>query len=176
MGVAISEQLDNPLKQIPQLLKVFSQVAVGSKEKAVLILIGRNGKRIAEKHLNCIWVGQMSDHQMAETVPAADLLISASLSESAGMTVIEAGALGVPAISIRNGGSDELIENGLDGILVNNLNELGRALRAVSGDRSRLRDMGKRASVRAAASRPDLVSAKYLEIYNQLLEGEGGLD
>ena len=173
VGVAIAEQLENPLKQIPQLLEVFFQVTQDLAEKAVFILIGNSGKRISEKHLNCIWLGQLNDQQIAETLPAADFLISASLSESAGMTVIEAAALGVPAIAIRSGGSDELIEHGDDGILVNNLNEMGAAIRAAVGDRNRLRTLGQRASLRATRSRADLVSAEYLKLYDRLLADKG---
>ena len=169
VGVAIAEQLDNPLKQIPQLLEVFYQATQRLNKKAVFILIGSNGRKIAEKHLNCIWVGRLNDEQMTKTIPAADFLISASLSESAGMTVVEAGALGVPTIAIRNGGSEDLIEDGQDGFLVNNLNELGLAIQAASQDRSLLSALGKSARVRAAESRADLVSARYIDLYNQLL-------
>ena len=173
VGVAIAEQLDNPLKQIPQLLEVFYQATQRLNKKAVFILIGSNGRKIAEKHLNCIWVGRLNDEQMTKTIPAADFLISASLSESAGMTVVEAGALGVPTIAIRNGGSEELIENGQDGVLVNNLNELGLAIQAASEDHSQLIAMGRSARIRATESRADLVSAKYFELYTQLLADEG---
>jgi glycosyltransferase involved in cell wall biosynthesis len=173
VGVAIAEQLENPLKQIAQLLEVFFQVTQDRTEKAVFILIGNNGKRIAEKHLNCIWLGQLNEEQIAETLPAADFLISASLSESAGMTVIEAAALGVPSIAIRNGGSDELIENEKTGILVNNLNEMELAIRAAIGDRSRLKSLGQRACIRASRSRADLVSAEYLNLYDRLLTDRG---
>ncbi len=169
VGVAIAEQLENPLKQIPQLIEVFFQVTQDLSEKAVFILIGNNGKRIAEKYLNCFWLGQLNEEQIAEILPAADFLISASLSESAGMTVIEAAALGVPGIAIRNGGSDELIENEEDGILVNNLNEMGSAIRSLIGDRSRLKALGQRACLRASRSRADLVSADYLKLYDRLL-------
>ncbi len=169
VGVAIAEQLENPLKQIPQLIEVFFQVTQDRSEKAVFILIGNNGKRIADRYLNCIWLGQLNEEQIAETLPAADFLISASLSESAGMTVIEAAALGVPAIAIRNSGSDELIENEEDGILVNNLNEMGSAIRAAMGDRRRLKALGQRACLRATRSRADLVSAEYLKLYDRLL-------
>jgi glycosyltransferase involved in cell wall biosynthesis len=169
VGVAIAEQLENPLKQIPQLLEVFFQATHDMAEKAVLILIGNNGKKIAAKHLSCIWLGPLNDQQIAETLPAADFLISASLSESAGMTVIEAAALGVPAIAIRNGGSEELIENENDGILVKDLNEMASAIRVAIRDRGRFQELGQRARNRAKRSRANLVSAEYLKLYDLLL-------
>jgi glycosyltransferase involved in cell wall biosynthesis len=83
---------------------------------------------------------------------AADLLVLPSIwQESYGLPVAEAMACGVPVLASASGGVPELIEDGATGKLVPRLDAraLARALRELSADSARLREMGKAARTRA---------------------------
>lgn len=83
---------------------------------------------------------------------AADLLVLPSIwQESYGLPVAEAMACGVPVLASASGGVPELIEDGVTGKLVPRLDTraLRRALREMSADPARLREMGSAARTRA---------------------------
>ena len=83
---------------------------------------------------------------------AADLLVLPSIwQESYGLPVAEAMACGVPVLASASGGVPELVEDGVTGKLVPRLDKraLRRALREMSADPARLREMGAAARARA---------------------------
>ena len=83
---------------------------------------------------------------------AADLLVLPSIwQESYGLPVAEAMACGVPVLASASGGMPELIEDGVTGKLIPRLDmrALRRALREMSADPARLREMGGAARTRA---------------------------
>jgi glycosyltransferase involved in cell wall biosynthesis len=83
---------------------------------------------------------------------AADLLVLPSICQEAyGLPVAEAMACGVPVLASASGGVPELIEDGVTGRLVPRLDTaaLARALREMSADRARLREMGSAGRARA---------------------------
>jgi glycosyltransferase involved in cell wall biosynthesis len=83
---------------------------------------------------------------------AADLLVLPSIwQESYGLPVAEAMACGIPVLASASGGVPELIEDGTTGRLFPRLDTqaLARALRELSADPARLREMGRAARARA---------------------------
>ena len=83
---------------------------------------------------------------------ATDLLVLPSIwQESYGLPVAEAMACGVPVLASASGGVPELIDDGATGKLIPRLDPeaLVRALREMSADPARLREMGRAARARA---------------------------
>lgn len=83
---------------------------------------------------------------------AADLVVLPSIwQESYGLPVAEAMACGIPVLASASGGVPELIEDGTTGRLFPRLDTraLARALREMSADPARLREMGHAARARA---------------------------
>lgn len=83
---------------------------------------------------------------------AADLVVLPSIwQESYGLPVAEAMACGVPVLASASGGVPELIEDGVTGRLFARLDTqaLAGALRELSADPARLREMGRAARTRA---------------------------
>ena len=107
---------------------------------------------------------------------AADLLVLPSIwQESYGLPVAEAMACGVPVLASASGGIPELIEDGVTGRLVPRLDTeaLTRALRQMSSDPARLREMGDAARARAQRLLTWAHSAERLErIYLNLLAAQ----
>ncbi len=66
----------------------------------------------------CTFIPYVARKEMPAFLAVADVLISTSISETFGMSVREAMMCGVPAISTRNGGAEDII-NPKNGILVN---------------------------------------------------------
>ncbi len=72
-----------------------------------------------------------------------DLYICASSSEGFSLSVLEAAACGRPIISTRVGGSEELIEDGVNGFLIDrNVQAIQEKLKYFLDNRQAVRDMG----------------------------------
>ncbi len=98
------------------------------------------------------FVGTVPLPALIRAYRAADLLVLPSVwQESYGLPVAEAMACGVAVLASASGGVPELIEDGVTGKLVPRLETeaLARALREMSADRARLREMGRAGRVRA---------------------------
>ena len=98
------------------------------------------------------FVGTVPLPALIRAYRAADLLVLPSVwQESYGLPVAEAMACGVAVLASASGGVPELIEAGVTGKLVPRLETeaLARALREMSTDRARLREMGRAGRVRA---------------------------
>ncbi len=97
---------------------------------------------------------------------AADLVVLPSIwQESYGLPVAEAMACGVPVLASASGGVPELIEDGVTGRLFARLDTqaLAGALRELSADPARLREMGRAAWIRAQRLHTWAQSAERLE-------------
>ncbi len=87
----------------------------------------------------------------------ADLLVLPSRYEGSPLTVFEAARMGVPAVATRTGAMEEVVEDGVDGILIPDgpdaavASATADAVLALAGDRARLVTMGEAAFARAAA-------------------------
>lgn len=107
---------------------------------------------------------------------AADLLVLPSIwQESYGLPVAEAMACGVPVLASASGGVPELIEDEATGKLVPRLDTqaLTGALRELSADPTRLREMGRAARTRAERLLTWARSAERLErVYLGLLAAQ----
>jgi glycosyltransferase involved in cell wall biosynthesis len=66
-------------------------------------------------------VGKVSNSEVFSYLHQADLLVSTSLGEPYGRSIVEAMTIGTPCICHQSGGPAEIIENKLDGILVEEL-------------------------------------------------------
>ena len=86
--------------------------------------------------------------------------------EPFGLVAIESMATGTPVIARRAGGLTETVEHGVDGFLVDDLDEAALALEMVEGlDRAQIR---RRALERFS---PERMIGHYEEVYGQLLAG-----
>jgi glycosyltransferase involved in cell wall biosynthesis len=117
--------------------------------------------------------GTVSLSDLVRAYRAADLLVLPSVwQESYGLPVAEAMACGVPVLASASGGVPELVEDGVTGRLVARLDPaaLTRALREMSADPGRLREMGRAGRTRAERQLTWARSAERLEsLYLALL-------
>lgn len=112
--------------------KGFNEVVVACNEIGVKLVSASYGLQ------------KLTKEQMPAYYNSVDIHVCFSASEGLNNPILEAGAMGVPVISTRCGASEEIIEDGVNGILVNRDTEsLKTALRTLQDDDLRL-DMGNK--------------------------------
>ena len=72
-----------------------------------------------------------SKQKLLELYQQADLFIFASISETQGLVLAEAMASGTPVIALDGPGQRDVIENGFNGYLVNNIGEMCQAIQQI---------------------------------------------
>jgi glycosyltransferase involved in cell wall biosynthesis len=105
---------------------------------------------------------------------AATVLVHASLTpEPFGQVVIEGMAAGLPVVATRGGGPEELISDGVNGLLyrAGDAAELAGLLRALSDDPTLRRRLGQSALARALDFTPERIATEMLAAYELVLRG-----
>jgi glycosyltransferase involved in cell wall biosynthesis len=82
-----------------------------------------------------------------EIIPLMDVFVVPSLQEGIGLSIMEAGACGVPVVASRVGGIPEVVTDGENGLLVppGDPTAIARAVSSLLGDPVKARNMGLRA-------------------------------
>jgi glycosyltransferase involved in cell wall biosynthesis len=105
---------------------------------------------VAERVELCGW---LDPADLEARYSAADLLLSPSWHESFGLAPLEAMLHGVPVLATRSGGPEELLDDGVSGVLVppRDVSAMLEAAVTLASDRPRLAAMGLAAQKRARA-------------------------
>ncbi|MGC4093516.1 MAG: glycosyltransferase family 4 protein [Polyangiaceae bacterium] len=110
------------------------------------------------------FVGSKSESQVRELLGSADafLLTSVGLGEASPVAVMEAMAAGIPVICSRIGGTADMIDSGVDSLLVHQEDVAGitDAIRLLHDDRMMLSRLGAGARERAAREFDSVVLAR----------------
>jgi glycosyltransferase involved in cell wall biosynthesis len=131
--------------------------------------------RLGLKH-EVQFLGFVSD--MPAFLRQVDILVLPSLSEGFGVSVLEAMAAGKAVIASRVGGLAELVSDTVTGLLVapRDVEGLANAIAKLAGDRTLLREMGRKGKERLQANFTVEHMAKQNEdYYYGLLESNGNM-
>jgi glycosyltransferase involved in cell wall biosynthesis len=119
-------------KNIKLLIEVFNTlpdhtlniIGTGPQEKEL--------KRMAEQ--NIIFLGQIENSKLKDFFLSNDIFLLPSISETWGLVVEEALYFGMPVIISQNSGASELIENGLNGYIldINNIKCIQRNILSIN--------------------------------------------
>jgi glycosyltransferase involved in cell wall biosynthesis len=111
------------------------------------------------------FIGEINEHQKTEFLGGARaLLFPVDWPEPFGLSMIEAMACGTPVLGFRCGSVPEIVENGITGMMVNNLDEAIAALPHVMAlDRTKVR---QRFEQRFSATR---MAMDYVKVYRSLI-------
>src|SRR5262249_17268086 len=119
------------------------------------------------------FLGQRRD--LPSLLPCCDLFVLSSISEGLSFAILEAMAAGLPIVATRVGGNCQLVEDGINGLLVNarDPSELGLALRRLLEDSVERLRMGREGR-RTVEQNHDstLMARRYLDLYARLLDGK----
>jgi N-acetyl-alpha-D-glucosaminyl L-malate synthase BshA len=164
------------VKNLPAVVDVFA--AVARERPARLLLLGDGPERPAT--LARLQELGLSDRvsapglveDLAAVLPVGDLMLLPSRHESFGLVALEAMACGVPVIATDQGGTDEFIDDGVNGYLrhPDDTDGMVAAARAVLSDPAhhrQLREEARRDAVESFGAR--CVLKQYVELYDRVL-------
>ena len=119
------------------------------------------------------FLGYLTGQPLADAYASADIFVFPSEAETFGMVVPEAMAAGIPVVSTRVGGVDDVLEEGESGFIVevDDLDALVDRVRLLAGDPERRRRMGARGREAAQKLTWDAINAELLGVYEALMAG-----
>ena len=110
------------------------------------------------------FAGNIPNEEVRDYLAAADLFLFASTSETQGIVLAEAFAAGTPVVAVRAVGTDDIIENGVNGFLTEEREEewAARVAEILLGSRwEQMREAARSAAENYRSSR--------LAIYEEML-------
>lgn len=113
-----------------------------------VICFGKPGKEIESLGVPWLSLGYLnSDEQIRKAYSAADIFVLPSLEDNLPNTMLESMSCGTPVVCFNVGGMSDVIEDGLDGILVcpYDHEKMAHGILALVSDSSRRTEMGVRA-------------------------------
>jgi len=132
-------------------------------QKLQQIVSGKNLADIIEL------TGRINAEDMPQVYRQSDIFITASMQEGMSNAMLEAMASGLPIVSTRCEGVDELIAD--NGLVVENANaeEVAKAVRKIADDRQLYKQMAVAARKQAQKFTWNKVASKYIELYHKIL-------
>ncbi len=173
-------RMSDPRKRHMLLLEAYRILCERSENPPGLMLAGPDGPTAEfETRARALGLWDRIDVRvfpekadLARLYREASAFVLASDEEGFGVTVIEAMASGVPAVSTRSGGPDNIIEDGVDGFLVerDDAKALAERLLRLSQDEILNQEMGKcaRATILKRYSE-DVTGQAFIDVYDKLL-------
>lgn len=164
-----------PVKRVLDVVKVF--IGLRRLMPVRLLLIGDGPDRHAAEMMcrangtcnDVLFLGKMTEPEAV--VASSDLFVLTSETESFGLAALEAMASGVPVVSTDAGGTSEVVENGVAGLLnaVGDTEAMTRHAAFILGDEATLEHY--RQGARASAARFDIahVLPRYEALYEQVV-------
>jgi glycosyltransferase involved in cell wall biosynthesis len=117
-----------------------------------------------------IFVGQVQEIEMPLYYNAVDLLVHPSFVEAFGLVLVEAMACGKPILAFNIPPMNEIIDNGISGLLTKpSVESLTEALRIINEDTKALRAIGLKArNIVEMKYSWQIILRKYLMLYDEL--------
>lgn len=172
MGAA---RLDDPVKGLPYAIKAFNYVFDTNPSWAnqcLVVFFGniRNPRLLNEMQLPFVHIGQVNDPKiLRELYARAKVVVSSSLYETLGATLIEGQAAGAVPVSFGEGGQTDIIEHGVNGYIAEyrNPESLGRYIIKA------LEQPFDRAFLHNEVTRhfgAETIAARYIDLFRSLLD------
>ncbi|HYM86332.1 MAG TPA: glycosyltransferase family 1 protein [Pseudoxanthomonas sp.] len=117
--------------------------------------------KLAEENPDFVFCGLQRGDDVARHFASADLFLFPSHSETFGNTTLEAMASGVPTVAFDYGAAREHVDNGIDGIAVDNDADFIAAAARLGVDDAARRAMGARAHEAMQRLHPEQVAADF---------------
>jgi glycosyltransferase involved in cell wall biosynthesis len=167
----------SPEKGVDFLLRCFSKVTQSTVCQLIIIAEGPEKKRVMKRidqlALTDVILFMPTVDEIAQYLKAADLFVLPSQFEGLSNALLEAMACGLPVISTSVGGSIDIIESGINGLLIeyNDEDALSQAISHVLGDSRLASNLGKHAR-QTVEKKHDIgsIAKQYLTVYDRLIK------
>ncbi len=166
-----------PEKNLEFLLNVFKKLSK-KRDNVYYLIVGGGPSLEGLKKLTrdlrlekkVFFAGPIPAEFVAPYFKAGDLFIYSSLSETQGLIIIEAFAAGLPVVAVKASGSQDQIQNGINGFLTENSEKdfLHKTLKVLD-DVALRKKMSKTAISTASEYSIDAVSRKMLRVYEEVI-------
>lgn len=119
------------------------------------------------------FVGRIPREDTLPYYQEADVFVLPSLNEGMSNAMLEALACGLPIVTTRTGGAEELVCEGVNGLLVKHADaqDLARALRTLAQDAELRERMGRESRALAETMSWEGVARQYVEMYDHICFG-----
>lgn len=146
-----------------------------------LVLIGDGDRRLSLEQtaraldVQVQFTGRLERNEIISRLREADLFVLPSLNEGMSNSILEALACGLPIITTHVGGSDELVEDGVNGFVVEKANvaALKQALSRYVARPDLLEEHGRASREKALSMSWAQVSRDYLRLYERVAQKGG---
>lgn len=147
-------RLNDSRKNLPLLLrayKILGKCKCGKPAK--LLLVGHGDRSKVKKQVKSLGIerdviilGYVDDVTLRKCYCGCDIVVSPSLLEGFGLTILEAAAAGKPVLALNRGAICEIIRDGVNGLLIDNQDprELAAAMAFFVSHPDSAIDMGRR--------------------------------
>jgi glycosyltransferase involved in cell wall biosynthesis len=121
---------------------------------------------------NVTFIGRVPREETISYYQEADVFVMASLNEGMSNAMLEALSCGLPIITTKTGGAEELVKEGSNGFFVNfeNSDDIADKLEILMNDRQLLKDMGVASRAQAEKMSWEKVALQYVELYKKTIK------
>lgn len=164
-------------KRVDELLKYFSHVTAEAENMKFLIVGDGPAKEDLEKQAaelglgnRVIFTGMVPPASVQEYYQLGDVFVSASTSETQGLTYVEAAANGLPLLCRRDPCLNGILEIGENGYDFTDEETFAKGLQAILGDDEWRQTAAKRSETLAAAYGKESFATAIEEVYRTVVE------
>ncbi len=165
-----------PVKRLGDVVRVFARV--NDKLKCRLVLVGDGPETATASRMahelgvseRCLFLG--AQDSIANLLNCADLVLQPSATESFGLVILESMSMGVPAVSTRCGGPEEVVLHGESGFLseIGDVEEMAANCLRLLTDRELYARFSRRARERVLEKYEiEKITRRYEEFYRKIL-------
>jgi glycosyltransferase involved in cell wall biosynthesis len=131
--------------------------------------------RLASVNGSARWLGWLDAEAKARELREADVFVLPSTSEGLPVALLEAMAYGKPIVATRVGGIPDVLEDGLEGVLVppGDADALARGLGELLADPQRAQALGQAARTRVAEFSPLRIAQRLDVVYREVMARGG---
>ncbi len=166
----IFASLMNPRKGFMNLLDVFE---ILNQSKASLTLLGTmepEAVAVLKDKKNINYAGRVSHNELPGIFNEHDVFVFPSYFEGFGLVILEAMACGLPVIATKSSGAPDVIENGVDGFIIEAGNEkqLKEAMEFFMSHPDKMEEMAKAARKKAEQYTWDTYGNKWVDFISSI--------
>lgn len=166
-------------KNLDELVRYFAQV-LPEYENVKFLIVGDGPARQMLQELaqelgigdHVIFTGMVPPTQVQEYYQLGDIFVSASTSETQGLTYIEAAANGLPLLCRQDPCLRDVMVQGENGYDYTDIDDFRRGLKAIVSDRNWRKAASERSRQIAASFGKDAFGTAVEDIYENLLQGD----